>query len=200
MNTDHKGGLRSRARAGMKGMALALMLGVAATAQPGHGPAGSGPQGQGPGGMGGPGGHGGPDGGGMEMLNPRILRELHLNVDQEKKLKDIRLAAQKKKIQLHAEKATLELDLKALLGAFPVNKAEALKLAEKIADVDKRMTLHKVETMTQVLTGLTAEQFAKLQNIQDEWMEKRRAWRDEMRKGRWDQDDDGKPRMHGKAH
>lgn len=199
MNTDHNAGLRPRARVGMKGLALALMLGVAATAQPGHGPGGQGPGGQG--GRGGKGGHGGPDGAGMEMLNPRILRELHLNADQEKKLKDIRLAAQKKKIQLHAEKATLELDLKALLGAFPVNKAEALKLAEKIADVDKRMTLHKVETMTQVLAGLTAEQFAKLQNIQDEWMEKHRAWRDEMRrKGRWDQDDDGKPGMHGKAH
>lgn len=181
------------ARVGMMGLALALMLGMPAQAQPGPGPGGPG--------RGDHGDHGGPDGGGMELLNPRMLRELHLTADQEKKLKDGRVAAQKKKIQLHAEKATLEIDLKTLLGTFPVNKPEALKLAEKIADVDKRMTLLKVETMTQVLAGLTAEQHAKLQTMQDEWMEKRRVWRDEMRKERWGKQDEDKPDgKPGKSH
>lgn len=177
------------ARAGMIGLAVALMMGMPAQAQSAPGPGGPG--------RGEHGDHGGPDGGGMEMLSPHMLRELHLSADQEKKLKDARVAAQKKKIQLHADKATLELDLKTLLGTFPVNKPEALKLAEKIADVDKRMTLLKVETMTTVLAGLTVEQHAKLQAMQDEWMEKRRVWRDEMRKDRWDNHDDGKP---GKGH
>jgi Spy/CpxP family protein refolding chaperone len=183
------------ARAGMAGFALSLLLGMAAQAEPGPGPEKHG----------GPGDHGGPgasETGGMEMLNLRMLKELHLNADQEKKFKDAKLAAQKKKIQLHADKATLELDLKTVLGTFPVNKPEALKLAEKVADVDKRMTLLRVETMTQVLSGLTADQFAKLQVIQAEWMEKRRTWREEMRKERGDRHDDGKSEdgRHGKGH
>lgn len=170
------------------GMGLALALALSAGAQPGSGP--------GPGGMG-PDGHHGPGGSGMEMfLSPRMLHDLGLSADQEKKLKDIHLAAEKKKIQLHSEKATLELDLKSALSAYPVNKSEAMRLAEKIADVDKRMTLHRVETMTQVLGNLTSDQHAKLSTMQDEWMEKRRAWREEWRKdrfeGRHDRKDDGK--------
>ncbi len=158
-----------RAGAGM-GLALALALSVAA--QPG------------PGGMGhGPMGHGGPGDGGMGMfLSPRMFRELGLSPDQEKKLRDIHLAAEKKKIQLHAQKATLELDLKNSLSIYPVNKSEAMALAEKIADLDKQITLFRVETLTQVLGNLTADQHAKLQTLQEEWMEKRRAWRDEWEK------------------
>jgi Spy/CpxP family protein refolding chaperone len=176
-------------RAGV-GMGLALVLSAGAQGAPGSGGPG---MGHGGGGMG-PDGHGGQ---GMEMfLSPRMLRDLNLSADQEKKLKDIHLAAEKKKIQLHSEKATLELDLKHALSAYPVNKPEAMRLAEKIADVDKRMTLHRVETLTQVLGNLTADQHAKLSTLQDEWMEKRRAWREEWRKdrfeGRHDRKDDGK--------
>jgi len=146
---------------------LALALALSAAAQPG------------PGGMG-PGDHDGP---GMGMfLSPRMFHELNLSADQEKKLKEIHLAAEKKKIQLHGEKATIELDLKNVLSTYPINKSEALRLADKIADVDKRITLHRVETLTQVLGNLTADQHAKLLTLQDEWMEKRRAWREEWGK------------------
>jgi len=129
------------------------------------------------------------------FLSPRMLHDLNLSADQEKKLKEIHLAAEKKKIQLHGEKASLELDLKNVLSTYPVDKTEALRLAEKIADVDKRMTLHRVETLTQVLGNLTADQHAKLMAMQDEWMEKRRAWSEEWRKERFDHHDrkgDGK--------
>lgn len=171
-----KGWRRARA-----GMGLVLGLALAAAAQPG--PGGMGPEGHGPGGP----GMGGP---GMEMfLSPRMLHDLNLSADQEKKLKEIHLAAEKKKIQLHGEKASLELDLKNVLSNYPVNKPEALRLADKIADVDKRMTLHRVETLTQVLGNLTADQHAKLISMQDEWMEKRRAWREEWRKDRFDRND-----------
>ena len=175
-------------RAGV-GMGLALALGLSAGAQPGPGP----------GGPGGPGmgheGHGGP---GMDIfLSPRMLHDLNLSADQEKKLKDIHLAAEKKKIQLHSEKATFELDLKSVLSAYPVNKSEAMRLAEKIADVDKRMTLHRVETLTQVLGNLTADQHAKFSALQDEWMEKRRAWREEWRKDRFDGRHEGKAEGKG---
>jgi Spy/CpxP family protein refolding chaperone len=175
-------------RAGV-GMGLALALALSPGAQPGPGPGSPGM------------GHGGPEGhGGMEMfLSPRMLRDLGLSADQEKKLKDIHLSAEKKKIQLHSEKATLELDLKSALSAYPVNKPEALRLAEKIADVDKRMTLHRVETLTQVLGNLTADQHAKLLAMQDEWMEKRRAWREEWRKDRFDGRKDGKDGKDGKG-
>jgi Spy/CpxP family protein refolding chaperone len=176
-------------RAGV-GTGLALVLSAGAQGAPGSGGPG---MGHGGGGMG-PDGHGGQ---GMEMfLSPRMLRDLNLSADQEKKLKDIHLGAEKKKIQLHSEKATLELDLKHVLSTYPVNKPEAMRLADKIADVDKRMTLHRVETLTQVLGNLTADQHAKLSTLQDEWMEKRRAWREEWRKdrfeGRHDRKDDGK--------
>lgn len=170
--------------AALAGLGFALALGTA-HAQPGHdGPGGPPDAGRGPIGE-------------MEMISPHMLRELNLTPDQEKKLKEARLAAQKKKIQLHSEKATLELDLKNVLSTYPVNKAEAMKLAEKVADVEKRMTLQRVETLVQLLGGLTAEQHAKLQVIQDEWAEKRRAWRDEMRKDRWDKRDGKGPKGDG---
>lgn len=153
------------------GMGLALALALSAAAQPG-GP------GMGPGGR----GHGHEEGGMGMFLSPRMFHELNLSPDQEKKLRDIHLAAEKKKIQLHAQKATLELDLKNSLSIYPINKSEAMALAEKIADVDKQITLHRVETLTQVLGNLTSDQLAKLQTLQEEWMEKRRAWRDEWEK------------------
>ncbi|GEM_PF-3032672 len=159
--------------------ALVLALALGARAQPGE--FREGPPGGGPGG--GPG-----QGMGIEF-NPRMLRELHLTADQEKKLKEGRLASQKKKIQLHSDKAILELDLKNILSTYPVNKAEAFKVADKIADVDKKMMSLRVESMVALLSGLTAEQHAKLMDIQDEWMEKRKTWMDEMRKDRDDRDD-----------
>ena len=138
-----KDGMTKGWRRAGAGIGLALGLALSAAAQPGPGPGGMGPEGH--------------DGPGMGMfLSPRMLHQLNLSADQEKKLKDIHLAAEKKKIQLHSEKATLELDLKNALSTYPVNKSEALRLAEKIADVDKRMTLHRVETLTQVLGNLTA--------------------------------------------
>ena len=162
------------------GAALAVALSLAAHAEPGGMPGGS--KGRGPGGH----GPGGPGGGvGMEF-NPSMMRELHLSPDQEKKLKDGRLAVQKKKIQLHGDKAILELDLKQLLSTYPVNKAEALKLADKISEVDKKMLSLRIESMVQLLSGLTSEQHAKLMALQDEWHEKRKAWMEEMRRDKKD--------------
>jgi Spy/CpxP family protein refolding chaperone len=166
--------------------ALALALAVTAKAQPGDfrdGP---------------PGGPGGGPGMGMEF-NPRMLRELHLSADQEKKLKDGKLAAQKKKIQLNSDKAIVELDLKNILSTYPVNKAEAMKLADKLAEADKKITTLRVESMVALLSGLTAEQHAKLVDIQEEWHEKRKAWMDEMRKDRKDgkEGKDGGGKEHG---
>jgi Spy/CpxP family protein refolding chaperone len=166
---------------------LAAALALSVQAQPGdfH----EGPQGRGPGG-----GPGMSMGMGMDF-NPRMLRDLKLNPDQEKKLKDGRLAFQKKKIQLHGEKAVLELDLKNVLSTYPVNKAEAFKIADKIAEVDKKMMSLKIESMVQLLSGLTAEQHAKLMDLQEEWHEKRKAWMDEMRKDKKEgrgRDGDGK--------
>ena len=129
--------------------------------------------------------HGEPGGSAMDF-NPRMLRELSLSPDQQKKLKETRLAAEKRKIQLHGDKAIVELDLKNVLGTFPVNKAEALKFAEKISDVDKKLLLLKVETMSQLMTGLTAEQHAKLMSLQAEWQDKRKAWKEEMHTDRMD--------------
>jgi Spy/CpxP family protein refolding chaperone len=153
------------------GVALAMALGVAAHAQPG-------PPGPPP-------GFGGPGGPGMGMgieLNPRMFKQLNLTPDQERKLKEDRLASQKKKIQLFGEKATLELDLKNVLDTYPVKKADALKIADKIADVDKRITLQRVETLSTLLGYLTPEQHAKLMDLQEEWKEKRKAWKEEMQK------------------
>lgn len=162
------------------GAALALALCLSAQADPaGQGPGGmpGGPKGRGPDGFG-PGG-----GAGMEF-NPAMMRELQLSADQEKKLKDGRLAVQKKKIQLHSDKAILELDLKQILSTYPVNKAEALKLADRIAEVDKKMLSLRIESMVQLLSGLTSEQHAKLMVLQEERHEKRKAWMEEMRKDR----------------
>lgn len=184
------GGGRLR-RMGM-GAALALALSLAAQAGPGGMPGGSG--GRGPDGH----GPGRPGGVGLEF-NPAMMRELHLSPDQEKKLKEGRLAVQKKKIQLHSDKAVLELDLKQILSTYPVNKAEALKLADKISEVDKKMLSLRIESMVQLLSGLTSEQHAKLIALQEEWHEKRKAWMEEMRKYRRE-GRDGREGKGGQGH
>jgi Spy/CpxP family protein refolding chaperone len=178
-----------------KAMAAALLLlgaagGKAAWAQPGefdgegphgpdhHGPGpGRGPDSDGPG-MGGGMGLGGPD-----FLNPKVLKDLGLSEDQQKRIKDQGLAMRKKKIQLHSEKSILELDLQNVLSTAPVKEAEALKLAEKIAEVDKKALLLRVETMARFLAGLTPEQHRKMMEHQAEMREKRKAWREEMDRG-----------------
>lgn len=120
---------------------------------------------------------------GMGPLDPRMLRELGFTPDQERKFKDQRLAFEKKKIQLHSERALLELDLRNVLTTYPVNQGEAVKIGEKIAELEKKGVMLRVEGLTQFLGGLTAEQHRKLQDLQAEMREKRRAWKEERGKG-----------------
>lgn len=125
-------------------------------------------------------GHDGP--GGPDFLPPRVLKELGLTEDQQKKVKEQSLAVKKKKIQLQSEKSILELDLQHVLSTAPVKEAEAIKVAEKIADVDRKALLLRVETMGRFLAGLTPEQHRKMMEHQAEMREKRKTWREEMDK------------------
>jgi len=148
-----------------------------AWAQPG------GPEGHG-GGHGHGRGKGGPGGpGGIDFLHPGMLKDLGLSEEQQKRFKDQKLALQKKKIQIHSEKAVLELDLQNVLSTAPVKEAEALKIAEKIAEADKKALLLRVESMSRFLAGLTPEQHRKVMERQAEMREKRKAWREEMSRG-----------------
>jgi Spy/CpxP family protein refolding chaperone len=124
-------------------------------------------------------GHGGP---GMDFLHPRMLKKLDLSEDQLKALKEQRLAVQKKKIQLQSDKAIVELDLPNVLSTAPVKEAEAKKVAEKIADVDRKALLLRVETMSRFLAGLTPEQHRKVMDYQADMRERRKTWREEMKK------------------
>jgi Spy/CpxP family protein refolding chaperone len=147
----------------------------------------------GPGDKGGAEGHGREDRGSMhqgrggrpdfDFLHPRMLKDLGLSEEQQRKLKERRLEARKKRIQLQAEKSTLELELQNVLATHPVREAEAAKLAGRIADADRKALLLKVETMSRFLAGLNPEQHRKVIEHQEEMREKRRAWREEMRKG-----------------
>ncbi len=166
-----RGMRNSFARAALMGLALAVWAG----AQPGEmrdGPPHDGPP-------------------GMEMMIPRLMRELNLPPEQQQKLKEAHLALQKRKIQLQSDKAILELDLKNVFSTYPVNQSEAMKIGEKIADVERKLTLLKVEAMGKFLAGLTADQHRKVQEIQADLMEKRRAWSEEFHHGRkdWKADD-----------
>jgi Spy/CpxP family protein refolding chaperone len=173
-------------------LAAALLVGALGTwAQPGghgdaHDDSHEGKRRGGPGhhgrghdgpGFGGGMGHGGPD-----FLNPRVLNALGLSEDQQKKVKEQALAMKKKKIQLQSEKQILELDLQNILSTAPVKEAEAIKIAEKIADVDRKALLLRVETMGRFLAGLTPEQHRKMMEHQSEMRERRKAWREEMDK------------------
>jgi Spy/CpxP family protein refolding chaperone len=126
--------------------------------------------------VGGPGGRWGHEGGGLGMgpMNPRILRELKLSPEQEKKFREQRLAFEKKKIQLHSDRALLELDLRNVLSMYPVNQPEAMKIGEKIADMERKATLLRVEGISQFLSGLTADQHRKLLEIQAEYRDRHR--------------------------
>jgi Spy/CpxP family protein refolding chaperone len=126
--------------------------------------------------------HGKGGGYGMDFLHPRMLKKLDLSEEQMKKLKDQRLEVQKQRIELHAEKAKLELDLHHVFSAAPVKEAEAKKLAEKIAETDRKLLLLRVETMSRFLAGLTPEQHRKVMDYQADMRERRKAWREEMKK------------------
>lgn len=171
----------------MKVMMMLMVAAALAAAEPGE-PGGSGHDG--------PGRHegGGPGPGGMDFLHPKMMKELGLTEEQQKKIKDQTLAHQKRKIQLQSEKSILELDLQHAFSTAPVKEAEALKVAEKIAEVDRKLLLLRVEGMGRFLAGLTPEQHRKVMEHQAEMREKRKAWREEMRRG-WR--DDG-PGGHGK--
>jgi Spy/CpxP family protein refolding chaperone len=117
------------------------------------------------------------------FLHPWILKDLGLSEEQRTKLKEQRLEARKKRIQIQAEKATLELELQNVLATHPVREAEAAKVADRIADLDRKALQLKVETMSRFLAGLNPEQHRKVIEHQEEMREKRRTWREEMRKG-----------------
>jgi len=146
----------------------ALALSLAVSAAP---PAGSGPGD-------GPGRHGGKKGAELGMLSPRMLAELKLTPDQEKRLKDEQADFKKKKTGLRDEKVKLETELKALFSAYPVNNAEIMKTGEKVADVDRRITLLRIESMSRLLSGLTPEQHKKFQELKAKWKEKHKGWKD----------------------
>lgn len=158
----------------MQKMILAMLVaGAAATgwAQPGEG---------------GPGrrGHGSVHGAdGMDLLPPDMMMDLGLTEEQKKKFKEQRLANQKKKIQIRSEKAILELDLQNVFSTLPMKESEAVKIAEKIADLDRKALILRVESMSRFLTSLTPEQHRKMMEHQAEMREKRKAWREEMGKG-----------------
>ena len=158
-----------------RGAIVALGLAVWVSAQP-------------PGG----GGEGRHDGGvaPMETVSPRLMRDLHLTADQEKKMKESRLLVQKKQIQMRSDKAMLELDLKNVLSTYPVNMTEAMKLGEKVADIEHKTIMLKVESWGGFLASLTAEQHRKLMDIQADLKEKRKAWRDDSGKDHKDRGPD----------
>lgn len=163
---------------------MLMVAALAAAAEPGHK--------QGPPerfGMGGP-GMDGPHRGGMsgmgpgaDFLHPGMLKELGLSEAQQKQMREQRLAFQKQRIQLQSEKSILELDLQNVLATAPVKEAEALKVAGKIADVDRKALLLRVESMSRFLAGLTPEQHRKVMEYQEELREKRKTWREEMHRG-----------------
>lgn len=164
-----------------KTIGILMVAALAAVAQPGQmdGP----PEGRG---AGGPGMDGAGRGGfpglgpGADFLHPRLLKELGLSDAQQKQMQEQRLAFQKKKIQIQSEKSILELDLQHVLATAPVKEAEALKVAEKIAEADRKALLLRVESMSRFLAGLTPEQHRKVMEYQAELREKRKAWREEM--------------------
>ncbi len=120
----------------------------------------------------------------IEPLNPKLLRELDLTPEQQKKFKEAHLAVQKQKIKLQSEKAISELDLKNALTSYPVNKGEAMKAGEKVAEADRKLTLLKVESWSQFQAGLSAEQHHKLMDIQADLHSRRQAWREEFKNQR----------------
>lgn len=158
-----------------KAILILLTAALAAWAQPG------GPDGHGGGHGRGKGGYGGP--GGFDFLHPGMLKELGLSEEQQKRFKEQKLALRKKKIQIQSEKAILELDLHNILSTAPVKEAEALRIAEKIAEADKKALLLRVEAMSRFLAGLTPEQHQKVMERQAELREKRKTWREEMSRG-----------------
>lgn len=138
--------------------------------------------------------------GGLEFLHPKMLKELGLSEDQQKKIREQQLAFQKKRIQIQSEKSILELDLQNIFATVPVKEAEALKIGEKIADVERKALLLRVEGMGKFLAGLTPEQHRKVMEYQADLREKRKTWREEMDRGMKRRNREGAPHTEGGKH
>jgi len=109
-----------------------------------------------------------------DFFSPKLQSQLGLGADQQRKWKDLRLAFGKKRIALRAEKSTLELELVSAMQTFPVKKEEVLKQGQKIAEVERTLSLLRVENLIALLETLTTEQHKKFIELHEAMREKRK--------------------------
>ena len=138
---------------------------------------------RGPGGPGGEGMHGGHEGlMGMgplgAVMNPHVMLELGMSMDQQAKLKAFHDSKKDdgKKLKDDLEKS--EAQLKAALLATPVDKTKLDQAKAGLVEAGKKMLDARIEGMTYFMGLLTPEQHKKLEEIITK-MEAEKAKRDQ---------------------
>lgn len=125
-----------------------------------------------------------PGGEGMpEMIRPQMMKALNLTSEQRNKIRNFRMAREKKAIQLHSEKAMAEVDLMKIMQTYPVHTTELVKQGEKISTLEKQMHQMRLESLGFLLELLTPDQHQKFMEMHDDMRDHRRARFNTMRKG-----------------
>jgi Spy/CpxP family protein refolding chaperone len=145
----------------------------------------------GPGGPGGPNGPGGPGGrgrggpGGPEgpgMLNPMMLERLGLSESQHERVKEIMDAQRDEQKALGDRAMKAHEALEAAITSDAFNEGGVRTLAAEVANVEADMAVARARVYSQVFQILTAEQQAKLKELQS-----RMAQRQDRREDRREQ-------------
>ena len=110
----------------------------------------------------------------------RFKEDLKLSEEQVKKLDDLRAGFYRRRIGERAGLRTLRFDLRRVLKEDKIDMARAEEHIRAIAKKRGDLTLDRIATIEKGKTILTAEQ---LKNLKDLLRQRRRAHREDMRRG-----------------
>jgi Spy/CpxP family protein refolding chaperone len=161
------------ARNVMIAAAIAVLMPLAARAEPGEAPPADGPMAQAPE-QPGPGmsGHGGHRGGGPGMADGKgMMEQLKLTDDQIKKIAEIRDRHERNAIKMRADLETARLDMKKLLQADEPDRKAIETQIDRSSQLRANLAKERMAGMLDMRAVLTPEQ--------------RKQWRDMHRGGSW---------------
>lgn len=98
----------------------------------------------------------------------RVLKlkdELNLTADQEKKIRNVQLEAEKEQIRKGADRKIHQAELKAIQRSSEIDFEKAKAKARQISKVNEDMMISKIELREKVYGILTKKQLEKLKSL-----------------------------------
>jgi Spy/CpxP family protein refolding chaperone len=110
---------------------------------------------------------------GMWWKNPRVVQEIGLTPDQQKRMEDTLQQSRLQLIDLKANVERQELLLRPLLDQNPPDTAKVLAQVDKLAQARADLEKSNARMLLGIRTVLTPEQWTKLQAMRHNWQSSR---------------------------